>query len=192
MHIYKCATLLDISVGDLELQLFVSITNNLTKYLFIFLQSWNVIFRSSPDHQVNNVYNISWVKGYHLETQHWYVGLILVVWLSHDPRDHSGYGLSQWTMMLHCITVSHWLRPLSPYPEWSLNPITNFGLSKKNKKKQWNLNLFTKFLHGKHKVLKYIFDICTELYFVYLHFFAQHASVPAWDWWAMGYVVLIM
>ena len=31
-------------------------------------------------------------------------------------RDHSGYGLSQWEMMLHCNT-SHWL---SPYPEWSL------------------------------------------------------------------------
>ena len=30
---------------------------------------------------------------------------------------HSGYGLSQWEMMLHCNIVSHWL---STYPEWSL------------------------------------------------------------------------
>ena len=32
-------------------------------------------------------------------------------------RDHSGYGLSQWEMMLQCNMVSHYL---SPYPEWSL------------------------------------------------------------------------
>ena len=29
----------------------------------------------------------------------------------------TGYGLSQWEMMLQCNIISHWL---SPYPEWSL------------------------------------------------------------------------
>ena len=32
-------------------------------------------------------------------------------------RDHFGYGLSQWEMMLHGNVISHWL---SPCPEWSL------------------------------------------------------------------------
>ena len=32
-------------------------------------------------------------------------------------RDHSGYGLSQWKMMLHCNVISHWL---SPDPDCSL------------------------------------------------------------------------
>ena len=26
-------------------------------------------------------------------------------------RDNSGYGLSQWEMMLHCIIISYWLHP---------------------------------------------------------------------------------
>ena len=33
-------------------------------------------------------------------------------------KDHSGYGLSQWEMTLHCNVVSHWR---SPYPDWSLH-----------------------------------------------------------------------
>ena len=32
-------------------------------------------------------------------------------------RDRYGYGLSQWETMLHCDSISYWLRP---YPEWSL------------------------------------------------------------------------
>ena len=32
-------------------------------------------------------------------------------------RDNSGYGLSQWEMMLQCNIISHWL---SPFPECSL------------------------------------------------------------------------
>ena len=32
-------------------------------------------------------------------------------------RDHSGYGLSQWEVTLHCNVISHWLRL---YPECSL------------------------------------------------------------------------
>ena len=32
--------------------------------------------------------------------------------------DHSGYGLSQWDLKLHCNVFSHWL---SPYTEWSLS-----------------------------------------------------------------------
>ena len=32
-------------------------------------------------------------------------------------RDHSGYALSQWEMLLKYNTIWHWL---SPYPEWSL------------------------------------------------------------------------
>ena len=34
--------------------------------------------------------------------------------LSSHCRDHSGYGLSQWEMMLQCNIVSHWM---NPYPE---------------------------------------------------------------------------
>ena len=39
-------------------------------------------------------------------------------------RDNSGYGLSQWEMMLQSNVVSHWL---SPYPEWSLVCIPRQG-----------------------------------------------------------------
>ena len=38
--------------------------------------------------------------------------------LSSHCRNHSGYELGQWEMMLQCNAVSHWL---SPYPEWSLH-----------------------------------------------------------------------
>ena len=37
-----------------------------------------------------------------------------------DTRDHSGYGLSQWKMTLHCNIIFHWL---NPWPEWFLDTL---------------------------------------------------------------------
>ena len=48
-----------------------------------------------------------------------YFKLVLYMYLGFSKyrlRDHSGYVLSQWEVMLQCNVVSHWL---NLYPEWS-------------------------------------------------------------------------
>ena len=45
----------------------------------------------------------------------WYQECMLLLYIH---RGHSGCGLSQWNITLHCNVTSHWL---SPYPEWSLH-----------------------------------------------------------------------
>ena len=47
----------------------------------------------------------------------------VLLYNSCDTTDHSGYGLSQWEIMLHCNVVSYWL---SPYCEWSLDTTITF------------------------------------------------------------------
>ena len=56
------------------------------------------------------------------ESEVWGVFLSLVS----DPRDHSGYGLSQWEEVLLCNTFCH---RLSPYPEWSLDLCSTLAIS---------------------------------------------------------------
>ena len=48
---------------------------------------------------------------------------IRICWVSvraSQPREHSGYGHSQWETTLLCNVVSHWLHP---YSEWILQPL---------------------------------------------------------------------
>ena len=64
-------------------------------------------------HNWNQEYSMNITRSNTTKGNDWWIQRYQTLML----RDHSGNGLSQWEMPLHCNGISHWL---IPYPEWSL------------------------------------------------------------------------